>query len=127
MIRKLKDWARSLKSQVHAVYLIARHPETPLVAKAVAAATVVYALSPIVLIPDFIPVLGLLDDLLIIPLGFWLAMRLTPESVKAQCLAEARERIERGERLPSNRAAAALIVFIWLAATGGFIWLVWPA
>ena len=98
------------------MYLLARHADTPRHAKLVAALTVAYALSPIDLIPDFVPVLGLLDDLLIVPAGLWLALRLTPEPVRQACALQAREWASNGQRLPVNRAAAVLIVLLWLGA-----------
>lgn len=113
---RLRSWARSLKAQLIAVYLLARHADTPRHAKLVAALTVAYALSPIDLIPDFVPVLGLLDDLLIVPAGLWLALRLTPARLRQACALQAREWVNSGRRLPVNRAAALLIVLLWLAA-----------
>lgn len=81
MIDGLKDWARAIKRDVHAIYLASRDPRVPWYAKALAAAVAGYALSPIDLIPDFIPVLGYLDDLIIVPLGIWLAVSLIPADV----------------------------------------------
>lgn len=107
----MKDWARSLKADVIALWLIARHPETPLAARIVAGAIAAYALSPIDLIPDFIPVLGLLDDLLIVPAGIWLALRLVPQPLLAECRDEARRRALR----PTSPVAAAAIIALWLA------------
>jgi uncharacterized membrane protein YkvA (DUF1232 family) len=71
MLDKLKDWARSIKRDAHALYLAARDPRVPWYAKALALCVAGYALSPIDLIPDFIPVLGYLDDLILVPLGIW--------------------------------------------------------
>jgi uncharacterized membrane protein YkvA (DUF1232 family) len=116
----LKAWARQLKAEVIALWLVARHPETPLAARLVAGAVAAYALSPIDLIPDFIPVLGLLDDLLIVPAGIWLALRLIPPPLLAECRAEAARRAER----PTSRAAAAVIVTLWLAFAV-LAWLAW--
>jgi uncharacterized membrane protein YkvA (DUF1232 family) len=121
---RLRTWARALKKQVLTVYLVARHPRTPWPAKAIAALTVAYALSPIDLIPDFIPVLGLVDDLLLIPLGLWLVLKLTPADVREDCAANARIRTE--QRLPPSRAAAAVIAGLWLAAIAAAAWWAWP-
>lgn len=85
----LKDWAAALKRQTRVVYLAYRDPRTPWYAKAVATSVVAYALSPIDLIPDFIPVIGYLDDLLLVPAGLALAMRLIPDEV----LEEARQAV----------------------------------
>ncbi|MET0399786.1 MAG: DUF1232 domain-containing protein [Longimicrobiaceae bacterium] len=112
-IRRWKARARELKTYGDTLYLAARHPRTPWYARAVAGLVVAYALSPIDLIPDPIPVLGYLDDLVLLPLGFLLARRLVPPDVWAECLARARDGV--GER-PRSRAAAAVIVVLWLAA-----------
>jgi uncharacterized membrane protein YkvA (DUF1232 family) len=112
LLARLKDWARTIKRDVLALWIAARDPRTPLLAKAVAAAVAAYALSPIDLIPDFIPVLGYLDDLLILPLGIALAVWLIPAPLLAEYRAQAARRSER----PTSRIAAALIVVAWLAA-----------
>jgi uncharacterized membrane protein YkvA (DUF1232 family) len=107
-----KDRARQLKAETYAVYLAYRDPRVPWYARALAAAVVAYAFSPIDLIPDFIPVLGYLDDLVLVPLGITLALRMIPPAVMAQCREKAREAIAEGN--PTNWAAAAVIVTIWL-------------
>jgi len=105
-------WARTLRREIAVVYLAARDPRVPWHAKLVAAAVAAYALSPIDLIPDFIPIIGHLDDVIIIPLGLWLAIRLIPPAV----LAEIRARVGAEQAsLPQNRAAAAVIIALWLA------------
>src|SRR3979409_978890 len=81
---KLKDWARAIKRDVHAIYLAARDPRVPWYAKALALCVAGYALSPIDLIPDFIPVIGYLDDLVIVPLGMWATISLIPADVLAE-------------------------------------------
>lgn len=108
---RLHRWARALKRDLAALWLAARDPRVPWVAKAIAAVTVAYALSPIDLIPDFIPVIGLLDDLLLVPLGLWLAIRLIPPAVLAECRAKA----DAMGPAPQSRAAAAAVIAIWLA------------
>ncbi|MCR7407425.1 YkvA family protein, partial [Pseudomonas aeruginosa] len=90
-IATLKRWARELKTEVIALWLCSRHQHMPWLARLVALLVVAYALSPIDLIPDFIPLLGYLDDLLLVPLGIWLAIRLTPPTLLAECRARARE------------------------------------
>ena len=102
---------RALERETMALYFAARDPRTPLVAKVLAAALVAYALSPIDLIPDFIPVIGLLDDLVLLPLGIALVLRLIP----AEAMADGRARAEAALELPRNTRAAAAIVLIWLA------------
>ena len=124
MLQRMRTWARALKAQLVAVYFLTVHPATPGLAKLVAGLTLAYALSPIDLIPDFIPVLGLLDDLLLVPLGLWLALRLTPGAVRRECTARAQDFVSSGQRLPAHRAAAVVIVFIWLALAG-LAWWVW--
>ena len=109
-----KRWAGRLKSETHALYLAYRDPRVPWYAKLFAALVVGYAFSPIDLIPDSIPVLGYLDDLILVPLGVALAVRMIPEDVLSESRQKARAMVERGER-PVSRAAAAVIVVLWLA------------
>jgi uncharacterized membrane protein YkvA (DUF1232 family) len=106
---------RELKTQVFALYLAYRDPRTPLYAKIFTACVVAYAFSPIDLIPDFIPVLGYLDDLILVPLGIIIAVRLIPPEVLAECQDQARERIRQGK--PGSRAAALVIIVIWILLT----------
>ncbi len=116
MARFIEDWkqrARALKSEVYALYLAYKDPRVPLYAKIFAACVVGYAFSPIDLIPDPIPILGYLDDLILIPLGVALAIRLIPPVVLAECREKAREVIKQGK--PVNRIAAAVIITLWLA------------
>ncbi len=111
-IDKLRERAKSLKRETYALYLAYHDPRVPWYAKAVCACTVGYALSPIDLIPDFIPVIGYLDDLIIVPAGLALAIRLIPEEVMCECRSKAEERMSR--KGPRNYFAAAIIVAIWL-------------
>src|SRR4026207_1539346 len=112
MIGKLKDWARPIKRDVIAIYLAARHPRTPWYAKALAVCVAGYALSPIDLIPDFIPVIGYLDDLVIVPLGILAVVKMIPPEVMAESRTAAALKAER----PVSRTAAVVIVFIWIAS-----------
>jgi len=121
MADTLKGWARSVRRDVHAVYLAARDPRTPWYAKALAVCVAGYALSPIDLIPDFIPVLGYLDDAVIVPLGLLAVVKLIPAEVMAESRAVAAARAER----PVSRAAAAAIVLIWIASIVLTGWLAW--
>jgi uncharacterized membrane protein YkvA (DUF1232 family) len=109
IVGRLRSWARSIKRDVHALYLSARDPRVPWYAKAIALAVAAYALSPIDLIPDFIPVLGYLDDLVLVPLGILLAIRLIPAEVLAEHRTSASE-----ARLPMSRGGATIIVAIWI-------------
>jgi uncharacterized membrane protein YkvA (DUF1232 family) len=118
-LSKAKAWAREVKRDVYAVYLAARDPRTPWYARAAALIVAAYALSPIDLIPDFIPVLGYLDDLLIVPLGILLVVRLIPEEV----LAEHRETaLARQGARPVSHAAAVFMVALWAAAAAALLW-----
>jgi len=122
LLELLKRQARQLKRETYALYLAARHPATPWYAKLLIAAVVAYALSPIDLIPDFVPILGYLDDLLLLPIGIALAIRLLPPAVMAECRARAQEVALNGK--PVSRGAAAVIVMIWLAlAALSGVWL----
>lgn len=114
-----RDRARTLKREVYALWLAWRDPRTPWLARVVAACVAAYAFSPIDLIPDFIPILGYLDDLILVPLGVMLALRLIPPEVMADCRARADEVLASGK--PVSRAAAAVIVAIWLLAAAGAI------
>ncbi|WP_395454076.1 YkvA family protein (plasmid) [Azospirillum melinis] len=117
MLSAAKRWARAIKRDVLAIYLAARDPRTPWGVRALAMAVAAYALSPIDLIPDFIPVLGYLDDLLIVPLGILLVVRLIPPELLAEHRADAARRSAR----PVSVAAAAVMVVLWLAA-GVLLW-----
>jgi len=122
-MQQLKQRAKELENQTYSLYLACRHPQTPWHAKAIAACVVAYALSPIDLIPDFIPVLGHLDDLIIVPLGIALVIRLVPRPVMAECRAEAARRLD--VRGPRSWIAASIIIAVWLALAVLFGWLVW--
>jgi len=111
-------WARGIKRDVVALWLAARDRRVPFHAKAVAAAVAAYALSPIDLIPDFIPVIGYLDDLLIVPLGIMLAVRMVPPVLMAEFRAAATAILQR----PVSRAGAAAILALWCAGAGAMLW-----
>ena len=115
LLTKAKDWSRRIKRDVVAVYFAARNPRAPLLARCVAVVVAAYALSPIDLIPDFIPVLGYLDDLLLVPLGLVLVIRLLPPEVLAASRAEANALLAR----PRSYVAAGLMVCIWLLCGAG--------
>ena len=125
MTSRLTAWARQLKRDAVVLWVCTRHPRTPFLAKALAAALVAYALSPIDLIPDFIPVLGYLDDVLLLPLGVWLVLKLVPADVLAECRAEADRRIEEWRAAPRSRLAAAVIIAVWAAGLALLAWLGW--
>lgn len=117
-VERLKRWARRLKVEVHALYLAYKDPRVPWYARALAAVVVAYAFSPIDLIPDPIPVLGYLDDLVLIPLGVALAIRMIPPHVLAECREEARQTKDR----PVSRVAAVVVVAVWVALAALVVW-----
>ena len=119
MLTRIKTWARNLKRDSHAIYLASRDPRVPWYAKALAVAVAAYALSPIDLIPDFIPIIGYLDDLVIVPLGIWLVVSLIPDEVMAECRAKADE---IGQR-PVSRAGMIAIITVWIAAAAILGWI----
>ena len=110
IIARIREWARTVKRDVYALFLAARDPRVPWYAKATAACVAAYALSPIDLIPDFIPILGYLDDLLLVPLGILLAVRLVPAELMAEHRAAASSAADR----PTSRAGALVIIAIWV-------------
>jgi uncharacterized membrane protein YkvA (DUF1232 family) len=113
LLAKLRTEARRLKGEVHALYEAARHPGTPWYAKVFIVAIVAYALSPIDLIPDFIPVLGFLDEIILLPIGIALAVRMIPPDVMAEC--RARGAAASGHTSRLGRIGAGVIVLLWLA------------
>ena len=113
MLAKIKDIAARLKREILALYFVGRDPRTPCQVKILIGLVVAYALSPIDLIPDFIPVLGYVDDLALLPLGIWLAIRLTPPEIFQAARAKA---ALAEQRLPRDWRAAVVIVLLWLAA-----------
>lgn len=118
MWARLRRWAGAVKRDVVALWLAARDPRTPWYAKALALAVAAYALSPIDLIPDVVPVLGYLDDVVIVPLGILLAVMLIPRDLMAEFRAEAERRSER----PVSWAGAAAVVALWIAAAAAAAW-----
>ena len=110
-LHHLRDRARALGQEVHALYLAYRDPRVPLHARLFAACVVGYALSPVDLIPDPIPILGYLDDLVLVPIGVALAIRLIPNEVLAEC----RERARSADPPAGSRVAAVVVVCLWVA------------
>ncbi|MBO0141397.1 DUF1232 domain-containing protein [Agrobacterium sp. Ap1] len=118
MLKKAKAWAKALKRDIVALWLAARDPRVPLSAKLVAGAVAAYALSPIDLIPDFIPVLGYLDDLILVPVGILIAIRLVPQELMSEFRLAAEQRSGR----PVSRSGLAFILAIWLACIIFMVW-----
>jgi uncharacterized membrane protein YkvA (DUF1232 family) len=117
MLARLKAWAQTLRREVHAIYLAARDPRVPWYAKALAMAVAGYALSPIDLIPDFIPVLGYIDDLIIVPLGIWATISLIPAEILAECRA-----VASAAESPVSKRAASAIVVVWILTGVALVW-----
>jgi len=118
VLQRLKTWAKTIRRDILALWIATRDPRTPWPAKLVAGLVVAYALSPIDLIPDFIPVLGYLDDLVILPLGIMLAVALVPPTIMAEYRIEAEQLSQR----PACRAAAVVVVAIWLGLAAAVGW-----
>ncbi|UHL65193.1 DUF1232 domain-containing protein [Paralcaligenes sp. KSB-10] len=119
---RMKAWAQRVKRDGVTLWFAGKHPRTPWYAKALGVFVVAYALSPIDLIPDFIPVLGYVDDILLLPGLIWLTIRLLPPEIVAECRTQADEWIQAKGSKPSSRAGAALIITLWLAM-GAAAWL----
>jgi len=119
VLSRLTNWTRAVKTDAHAIYLAARDPRMPRLAKILAIAVAAYALSPIDLIPDFVPVLGYLDDLIIVPLGIWLVVALVPADLMAEYRLKAREAAGR----PISKAGMIVIVALWITGALMLGWL----
>ncbi|RDU36818.1 hypothetical protein DRW41_12275 [Neobacillus piezotolerans] len=115
-MQKLKQWARHLKKQIMILYFAVRDPRMPWHAKLVAAMVAAYALSPIDLIPDFIPILGYLDDVILLPLGIWVALKLIPEELRREAAIKA----ESAKR-PVSKLGAAFIILLWALGIGAVL------
>jgi uncharacterized membrane protein YkvA (DUF1232 family) len=118
VLQRARQWARTIKRDAVAVWIAARDPRVPWYAKVVAASVAAYAFSPIDLIPDFIPVLGYLDDIVIVPAGILLTIRLIPQGLMDEFRAEAARR----EGRPTSLTGAFAIVVLWLFAIGLTAW-----
>jgi len=123
-IKSWKTKTKQLRTEIVALYLASKHPRTPWYAKVLAALIIGYALSPIDLIPDFIPVIGYLDDFIIVPAGIALLIKIIPRDVLEECRAKARSDFSEGK--PKNWIAAIIIVLIWLFALYLVLSLIWP-
>ena len=119
MFSRIKTWAQRLNRDGYAIYLASRDRRVPWHAKVLAAAVAAYALSPVDLIPDFIPVIGYLDDLIIVPLGIWLVVSLIPGEIMVEYRAKASEAAQR----PTSKAGIAAIIVIWIAGALALGWI----
>ncbi|MFK7696767.1 YkvA family protein [Paenibacillus sp. HJGM_3] len=122
MLENLKSWAKQLKRKVFVLYYAYQDKRTPWYAKVFAVCVVAYAFSPIDLIPDFIPILGYLDDVILIPLGVALALKMIPAAVIQACTVKAEARLQAGK--PKNWLVGSLIILVWIAV---LIWILWLA
>ncbi len=118
LISKWKSWADNLKYQAYVLYFSYRNPGTPWYARICAAVVAAYAFSPIDLIPDFIPVLGYLDDLILIPLGVALVIKLIPDEVLRQSREKADEKLSHTAEKPVNWIAGGVIITLWTMGLG---------
>ena len=121
MLQTLRRWAKLLKGDIVALWFACRHPRTPWYAKHFTALVVAYAFSPIDLIPDFIPVLGFIDDAILLPVGIWIALRLVPAPVLADARAQAQAWLDARKPKPQNVVAAVVVVLLWIVLA----WLLW--
>lgn len=119
----LKKWADSFKRNTYALYLAGKDPRVPFLAKLIIFLIVAYALSPIDLIPDFVPLLGYLDDMLLLPLAIALAIKMIPPEIWEDCKKRADNQI--GSGLTCSLTAGIVIVLIWIVSIGGATFLVW--
>ncbi len=122
----LRAWARHIKRDGLALWFARSHPATPWHAKALGAFVVAYALSPIDLIPDFIPVLGFLDDVILLPALIWLTVRLLPPQALAESRAKAQAWMDERRGKPHSRAGAVVIVLLWVPVAAALLVWAWP-
>lgn len=122
LIERSKQWAKKIKRDGVTLWFARKHPATPLLAKALAVFVVAYALSPIDLIPDFIPVLGYLDDVILLPILIWLTVRLIPEQVMTECRIQADNWLTNQGAKPRSYVGAVVIVVLWIAAAVAAAW-----
>lgn len=122
----LKRWAKRIKRDGVTLWFAGKHPETPWYAKALGLFVVAYALSPIDLIPDFIPVLGYVDDILLLPVLIWLTVKLLPTSVLTECRLQADQWMAAKRAKPISKAGALMVIVLWIAVGIAFWTLVIP-
>lgn len=125
-LRSAQSWARRIKRDVMTLWFASRHPDAPWLAKALGVFVLAYALSPIDLIPDFIPVLGYLDDVILLPVLIWCAIKLMPVEVLQQCRSKAEQFIQTQEDKPRSWIGAVVIVTVWLGLTYWSARWIWP-
>ncbi len=121
MISSLLQWAKQLKREAVTLWFCYRHPQTPLIAKILSIGIVAYAFSPIDLIPDFIPVLGLLDEVILLPIAIWFTLKFIPAPILDECRGKAAQWLAEKHGKPRNWFGAAFIIALWILAA----WLIW--
>lgn len=124
-MKQLKIWAQSLKRDVMTLWFALKHPNTPWYARVLAAVITAYALSPIDLIPDFIPILGYLDDLIIVPAGVWLLLRIVPEQVLSESRSKSEQWFLEQKGKPTSAAGLVIILSLWSVAAWATYSLIW--
>lgn len=112
-MERLRTWARALKHDVMTLWFVLKHPDTPWYARALAAIITAYALSPIDLIPDFIPVLGYLDDLIIVPAGVWLLLRIVPAQVLTDSRSQSEQWFREQKKTPRSLVGLVIVLALW--------------
>ena len=115
-VNRLRRWAQALKRDVMTLWFALKHPRTPWYARILAAIVTAYALSPVDLIPDFIPVLGYLDDLILVPLGVWLLLKMVPPEVLADSRAQAQTWFLERQRKPRSWIGLGIVLAVWVLA-----------
>lgn len=126
LLESTRAWARRIKRDAVTLWFAKSHPRTPWAAKALGVFVVAYALSPIDLIPDFIPVLGYLDDVILLPVLIWCTVRLLPPDVLAECRQQAEAWMAADQARPRSMAGVVLVVAVWLLAGWGLWWWLAP-
>jgi uncharacterized membrane protein YkvA (DUF1232 family) len=121
MMERLLRWANRLKAEAVTLWFCCRHAQTPLFAKALAIGIVAYAFSPIDLIPDFIPVLGLLDEAILLPIAIWFTLKFIPQPILDECRDKAAQWLAGQNAKPRNWFGAAFMLLVWLLV----LWLMW--
>ena len=124
MFNKMKAWAKSLKRQIFILYYACKDERVPWYAKVFTACIVAYAFSPVDLIPDFIPILGYLDDVILLPLGIMFALKMIPKGVLSDCEVKAEELMQKGK--PRNWVGGSIIILIWIVITVWAVLKIYP-
>jgi uncharacterized membrane protein YkvA (DUF1232 family) len=125
--RALKAWVKRLRLDTLAMWFACRDKRTPLIARLLGIIIVAYALSPIDLIPDFIPIIGYLDELILLPVGLWLLLKLIPGQVLSDCRIKAGEWLASGNAKPRSPLGAVIVVWIWITIALWLVFILSPA